>query len=213
MNKDIILHIHSIFGVIVFLSGLLQILLKKEGKRHRIMGQVYLYSWIFLLISGTFMAGVVITVIGIFGFYFTLTGARIGHLKNKPITWFEKAIFIMGGLTAVAMLYYAVVLFMRGQQSWPIILAVFGAIFLWTTAGDIFKYILNKPFKKQIYGKFDWYFEHFTRMLISFIAAVTAFTSIQDVFGNNTLNFLLPTLIGTILIFFTTKSYKKKLLK
>ena len=57
------------------------------------------------------------------------------------------------------------------------------------------------------------YFEHIIRMSISFIAAVTAFASIQNVFQNNTVNFLLPTLIGVILISLAIKSYKKKLLK
>ena len=200
-------------GVVVFVTGLIQILLKKEGSRHRLIGQVYLCSWLFLLISGACLTGLIITIVGVFGFYFALTGARIGRLKNKPITWFEKTIFLIGGLAAIALLYYAVVLYLKGQQSWPIILAVFGVIFLWTTAGDIFKYILKKPFKKQLYGKSDWIFEHFTRMSISFIAAVTAFTSIQNVFQNNTINFLLPTIIGTILIKISTKTYKKKLLK
>ena len=213
MSREIILHIHSILGVVVFVTGLLQILLKKEGSRHRITGLIYLVSWFFLLITGACLTGLMITIVGIFGFYFALTGSRIGRLKNKDITLFEKSIFLLGGLSALAMIYYSVSLYSKGQQSWPIILAVFGVIFLWTTSGDIFKYILKKPFKKQIYGKSDWLFEHFTRMSISFIAAVTAFTSIQNLFQNNTLNFLMPTAIGIILIRLTTKTYKNKLLK
>jgi hypothetical protein len=155
----------------------------------------------------------IITIVGVFGLYFALTGARIGQLKNSPVIWFEKAIFMIGGMAVIALLYYAAVLYMSGQESWPIILAVFGGIFRMTTAGDIFKYILKKPFKKQMYGKSDWYFEHFIRMSISFVAAVAAFTSIQNVFNNKTLNFLLHTIKGTILISLSTKSYKKKLLK
>lgn len=213
MNREIILQIHSILGVVVFITGLLQILLKKEGARHRLIGQTYLISWLFLLLSGAFLTGLIITVVGLFGFYFALTGARIGRLKNKAITWFEKSIFLAGGLSALVMIYYSVSLYMKGEQSWPIILAVFGGLFLWATLGDIFKYILKKPLKKQIYGKSDWIFEHFTRMSISFIAAVTAFTSIQNVFQNNTLNFLLPTVVGVILIRFATKAYTKKLVK
>jgi len=213
MDKEIILQIHTVMGVVVFVTGLIQLLLRKEGSRHRLIGQVYLFSWLFLLISGACLTGLIITIVGIFGFYFALTGARIGRLKNKPITWFEKMIFLIGGMAAIALLYYAAVLYFKGQQSWPIILAVFGVIFLLTTTGDICKYILKKPFKKQIYGKSDWIFEHFTRMSISFIAAVTAFTSIQNVFQNNTVNFLLPTVIGTVLIRISTKRYKKKFLK
>lgn len=213
MSREIILQIHSILGVVVFITGLLQLLLRKEGSRHRLIGQTYLISWLFLLLSGAFLTGLIITVVGLFGFYFALTGARIGRLKNIAITWFEKSIFLAGGLSALVMIYYSVSLYIKGEQSWPIILAVFGGLFLWATLGDIFKYILKKPLKKQIYGKSDWIFEHFTRMSISFIAAVTAFTSIQNVFQNNTLNFLLPTAVGVILIRFATKAYTAKFVK
>ena len=213
MEKEIILKIHGVLGIIVFATGLLQIILKKEGARHRITGQVYLYSWLLILITGAYLSGPIITVVGIFGFYFALTGARIGRLKNRGVAWFEKFVFLLGSLVSVAMLYYSVILFLRGQQSFAIIFVVFGLIFLYTTLSDIFKYILNKPLRKQAYGKVDWYFEHIIRMAISFIAAVTAFTSIQNVFRNNTLNFLLPTVIGVILIRLATNSYKKKFLK
>lgn len=213
MTKELILQFHSITGMLIFVTGLLQIILNKGGKIHRIIGQIYTYSWIILLISGAYLGGIIITVVGVFGFYFALTGARIGHLKNKSIGLFEKIIFIIGGLVAVLMLYYSIVLFMRKENSFSIILAVFGAIFLFTTVKDIFKYVFNKPLEKQVYQKLDWYFEHFKRMCISFIAAVTAYISIQNVFGNNTANFLIPTLIGTILIIAATKFYKKKLLK
>lgn len=213
MNRETILLIHSIIGIIIFATGFFQIILKKGGQLHRVLGQVYLYGWLVLLISGAYLGGLLITIIGVFGFYFALTGSRIGHLKNKPITLFEKSIFALGGLGAVYMLYYAVTLFLKDQQSFAIIFTVFGGIFLFTTVQDIAKYILNKPLKKQIYGKLDWYFEHLIRMCISFIAAVTAFTSIQNVFNNNTLNFLMPTVIGTILITLAVNSYKKKLIK
>lgn len=211
MERDNILLIHSILGVIVFTTGLLQILLKKGGTIHRIVGQVYLYCWLVLLISGAYLGGLLITIIGVFGFYFALTGSRIGHLKSKAITLFEKLIFALGGLVAISMLYYAVTLFLKGEKSYSIIFTVFGGLFLFQTVQDISKYILDKPLKKQIYGKSDWYFEHFTRMCISFIAAVTAFTSIQNLFKNNTLNFLMPTVVGIVLINLATKSYKKKM--
>ena len=86
MTRELILHIHSIFGIIIFTTGLLQIILKKGGLRHRIVGQIYLYSWLILLISGAYLGGFLITIIGVFGFYFALTGSRIGHLKTNKIT-------------------------------------------------------------------------------------------------------------------------------
>lgn len=211
MEREYVLLIHSILGVIIFLTGLSQLILKKGGKAHIIIGRIYVYSWIILLISGAYLGGLLITIVGVFGFYFALTGSRIGHLKTRKSTIFDKIIFAIGGLVSLAMLYYSVVLFLRGDTSFSIIFAVFGLLFASTAVEDIAKYILNKPLKKQIYGKSDWYFEHFTRMSISFIAAVTAFASIQNIFMNNTLNFLMPTVIGVILINLAKKSYKKKL--
>jgi hypothetical protein len=213
MTKEMILLFHSIIGILIFVTGFLQIVLKKGGKLHRILGQIYLYGWFLLLISGAYLGGLLITIVGVFGFYFALTGARIGNLKNKNIGLLEKMIFILGAIVSILMLYNAINLYLKGEESFAIIFGVFGGIFLFTTIKDVFKYVLNKPLEKQTYGKLDWYFEHFKRMCISFIAAVTAFVSIQDVFKNNTANFLIPTLIGTILIIIATKFYKKKLLK
>lgn len=211
MTREHILLIHSILGIIVFATGLLQIILKKGGNRHKVVGWVYLYSWLILLISGAYLGGLLITIVGIFGFYFALTGSRIAHLKLNAITLFDKIVFALGGLAALSLLYYSVELYFKGDISFSIIFLVFGGLFTMVSVQDISKYIFNKPVKKQVYGNLDWYFEHFTRMSISFIAAVTAFTSIQNVFGNNTLNFIMPTIIGTILINIATKSYKKKM--
>jgi hypothetical protein len=213
MTHESILIFHSIIGVIIFVAGLLRILLKKGGRTHVIIGKIYLYGWLFLLVSGAFLGGLLITIFGIFGFYFALTGSRIGQMKYIGITLFEKSIFVLGGLIPLSMLYYSITLYLRGETSFSIMFAVFGAIFLFTVLEDIYKYILEKPLKKQVYGALDWYFEHLKRMCISFIAAVTAFTSIQNVFSNNTANFLVPTVVGTILISIATKSYKKKLIK
>ena len=83
MTKEMILLFHSIIGILIFVTGFLQIVLKKGGKLHRILGQIYLYGWFLLLISGAYLGGLLITIVGVFGFYFALTGARIGNLKNK----------------------------------------------------------------------------------------------------------------------------------
>lgn len=209
-TREIIFLAHSILGVLVFASGLLQILLKKGGRLHRQLGQLYLHAWLLLLLTGAYLGGPLITLVGIFGYYFALSGARIGHLKRQPLVLVDKAIFCAGALVALALLYYAVHLYLAGDTSFAIIFAVFGALFAFTTVKDIFKYLLKKPLQRDVYGQLDWYFEHFKRMSISFIAAVTAFTSIQNVFGNNTVNFLMPTVIGVGLISLAERNYKKK---
>jgi len=75
MTRDLILQIHSFTGIAVFVIGLLQLVLKKGGKRHVILGKSYLYGWLTLLSTGAYLGGPLITLIGIFGFYFALTGS------------------------------------------------------------------------------------------------------------------------------------------
>ena len=210
MDRELVVNIHAVSGAIVFIIGLLQIILKKGGKIHQKLGKLYLLSWVVLLITGSYIGSLIITTVGVFGFYYALTGSRIGSLKNKPIQIFDKSIMILGAGTATYMLYEAVQLYLKNNVSFAIIFAVFGLIFLTSTVQDIRKYIFNRKTKKEDLGQMDWYFEHFTRMSISFIAAVTAFTSIQNVFNDNTVNFLAPTVIGTVLIIWAKSFYKKK---
>ena len=183
MDRDTVVLIHGILGGVVFLSGFLQIVLKKGGTAHRIIGNIYLYAWLFLLLTGAYIGELVITIIGIFGFYYAITGSRIGSLKGRAVGLFEKGLFVAGGLFALSLLFYAIKLYLSGTQSWWIICAVFGVVFLFQGIKDIPKYVFGKPPKKNLYGDKDWIFEHFTRMCISFIAAFTAFVSIQNVFN------------------------------
>jgi|GEM_PF-628916 len=212
MTRDIILQIHSISGVLIFAIGLLQFILKKGGKIHITLGKIYLYGWLLLLATGAYLGGPLITLIGIFGFYFALTGSRIANFKNNPVGLFNKIIIVAGALVMVAILYYGVKLLISGDSSFGIIFLVFGLLFLLTTQKDIRKYLGIGPKVVSKYGKLDWYFEHFNRMSISFIAAVTAFTSIQNVFNNNVLNFILPTVIGVVLISIVVKRMSKKMI-
>lgn len=210
MDRELIVHIHGISGAIVFIIGLLQIILKKGGKIHQVLGRLYLLAWVVLLLTGVYIGDLFITMLGIFGFYYALIGTRISRLKNEPVQLFDKGIMILGVATSVYMLYAAARLYLNGNTSFSTIFAVFGCIFLNSTIQDILKYIYGRKSKREDLGKMDWYFEHFIRMSISFIAAVTAFTSIQNVFQNNTVNFLAPTVIGTLLIVLTKRNYKKK---
>lgn len=202
---------HVISGILVAFIGLIQIVRKKEGTLHRFLGRAYGLSWVILLISGIYLGGLLITFIGVFSFYFVVTGVRMAQLKDKEFHWVDRGIFLVGLLIASFMLIYAFYLFYLDEVSFGIILVVFGGIFFWTTLLDVLKFGVNKSKIKQKYGQLEWYFEHMTRMLISYIAAVTAFTSIQNIFRENTLNFLLPTAIGVLLILRLQRKHKKKL--
>lgn len=208
---DQIVLVHAIFGSIVFITGFLQFILKRGGKVHRIIGRVYFYSWIGLLLTGAYIGHLLIMIIGIFGFYYVLTGVRFAILKGKPVQLFDKAIMIAGGLFAISLLGFAVKILMSDNQGFGIISLVFGLLFGMSTSQDISKFVIGKPLQKKDFGKMDWFFNHSSRMIISFIAAMSAFTSIQNVFGNTTINFLAPVVLGVAYQIYTEKKYVKEL--
>lgn len=210
MTHSQIVLVHSILGTLVFIIALLQLILKRGGKLHRILGRIYFFSWVGLLLTGAYIGSLLITIIGIFGFYYVLTGARFAMLKGKPVQLFDKGIMILGGLFALSLLGYAAKILMSNNQSFGIIALVFGLLFGMSTSQDIAKYILHKPLSKKDFGKMDWFFNHSSRMIISYIAALSAFASIQNVFGNTTANFLLPVVIGTAYMIYTEKKYIKE---
>jgi len=209
MHQQIVF-IHGIIGGIVFITGLLQFILKRSGKRHRIIGRVYFYSWIGLLLTGAYISELLITIIGIFGFYYVLTGVRFAMLKGKSVQLFDKAVMIAGGVFAISLLGYAAKILMSNNQNFGIISLVFGLLFSMSASQDISKYILGKPLQKKNYGKRNWFFEHSNRMIISYIAAVSAFASIQNIFDNTTVNFLAPVVLGVAYMIYTEKKYMKE---
>lgn len=184
--------------------------MKKGGYAHRSVGRVYLYSWVAILIRGAYLGNPLITTIGAFGFYFAATGARLAMLKSKQVTTIDWVILMCSVGVFGFILYFAASLLMRGNYPFGTIAAFFAVLFLLTLQKDARKYFNLKPILAHKYGKLDWYLEHITRMSISFIAAVTAFASIQNLFGNTVFNFLLPTIVGFPLITYTVKQSAKK---
>ncbi|MEM1123420.1 MAG: hypothetical protein AAGJ18_23480 [Bacteroidota bacterium] len=205
-----VLFVHAILGIIFFLVGLLQFVLKRSGKRHRIFGRIYFFSWIGLLLTGAYIADLLITIFGIFGFYYVLTGTRAAMLKGKSIQLFDKIIVLAGGIFSLTLIVYGVKILMSNNQNFGIISLVFGLLFGLSASQDISKHIIGKPLQKKNFGKMDWFFDHSARMIISYIAAVSAFTSIQNIFGNTTANFLVPVALGIIYMRYTERKYKKE---
>jgi len=210
LSREIILQIHGLSGIIVFIIGLLQILLKKGGKIHRYLGLTYVAAWTSLVVTGGFIGSYMILLLGIFGFYFVLSGYRFAKLKKMPAQLFDKVLIIVGILVGVWILVSAARLFIAGNVNFGIIFTVFGVLFTSITVKDYQQFILKQK-KDKLFGlKQYWYFEHFGRMYISYIAALTAFSALQNVFGIVVLNWLLPTVLGTILIAVTKRYYIKE---
>jgi hypothetical protein len=209
--KETLTLIHALSGFLVLISGLAQIIMKKGGKAHRTIGQIYFWSWIPLIATGAIIGSLLITFFGLLGFYMVFMGYRFGVKKSAEISAFDKVFISSFTLGALFLLVWGVsILLLKDNKTFGIIAVFFGAIFTFVTIQDFLEYVLNKKLRKLRGHKMEWYFEHFGRMYISFMAAVTAFAVIQNIFFVTLLNWILPTIIGTALLIITNKRYFKK---
>lgn len=202
--------IHAVSGITVAVSGLLQIILKKGGTLHRIIGLIYFWVWIAVVVTGGMLGSLLITLFGVLGYYMALTGYRFGHRKNVQLNLFDKSVIVAGILFSAVTLGWGILLMIKGNTVFGGIASFFGSIFLLSTVGDLRAFILKQNTKKLSNHKMQWLFEHYGRMYISYIAAMTAFTVIQNPLPLMWMNWILPTFIGTaLLIISNRRNYRK----
>jgi len=203
--------LHIIAGILIAVSGLLQILLKKGGKLHRVIGTVYFLVWPIVVITGWILGSFLIAMLGAFGFYMAYTGYRFGRLKSTKINSVDKWMIVSAVILSIMIFVFGIYLLLFDKNNFGIILVFFGVIFSSITIRDSNGYIRGKLNRKMSGDSMEWFFEHFGRMYISYIAAMTAFTVIQNPFPFFVvLNWILPTVIGTGIIIFTSRYYRKK---
>jgi hypothetical protein len=204
--------IHAIAGTIVGIVGLVQILLKKNGPIHRYLGIAYVIAWFFILLTGAFIGGAIITMIGALGFYMVLSGYRFAKRKKIEIDLFDKIIMALGCVVAIYALGWGVYMYFVQKYDFGIVVMFLGGIFTLALVKDVRHFWLQTATSKLTGHKTHWIFEHYGRMYVSYIAALTAFSAIQQMFDfiHPLASWILPTFIGTGLIILTNQFYYKK---
>jgi hypothetical protein len=208
---DSALIIHASAGGFALLSGLIAIFTKKGRKAHIRSGQIYFWSMFTVIITGLIVGwyrnNLFLQAIAIFSFYMAFTGKRVLRNKKeitpKAIDWFVN---ILGISVALSMVFFGIMVLLKvGFAGIAPMLLVFGLLLLAMTVGDLRKMITKKFVKNA------WLFDHISRMSGSFIATSTAFLLVNVSFDPAWVMWLLPTAIGTPLIFKVTSKWKKKL--
>jgi hypothetical protein len=208
--KELIHSVHSMSGILIALIGLTQYFLPKFSPWHRGLGITYSLLWFPLLFSGAWMGSWIITALGALGFYCVLTGWRFTRSKEIPRKPIDKLIVVIAALLVTALGIGALLLLRVGNIDFAIIMGVFALIFGWFVSTDFREVILGKKVRKLSTEMQYWFFEHYTRMTISMITALTAFSAIQQLFSSTIVNWLWPTVVGTLLLFVFGAHYRKK---
>ncbi len=219
MLITILLISHVAAGTIALLIGLVPMFSKKGSSLHNRTGRVYVWcmtyvaataALLFVLQSFTifrlFLAG-----IAVFSFYLSTTGWRAVKQKKTGFTPVDKWLTYGTLFVSLGMISYGLFLITRSASFMSILFTFFGVLTLVFASRDLF--LFRKPVEKM-----HWFFQHFTRMGGSYIAAFTAFL----VNNNGRMlptgtpewvylsGWIAPSIIGGMLIGRTVAYYKKK---
>lgn len=211
--KSIILIIHIAAGSFALLSGLVAIIATKGKTLHIAAGKIYFWSILMVAISAI---GLSIYSLDLFLFsiaLFTLQlagmGFRIYQLRNqykdyvKPagVDWFLGVAPLFVNITILVWGVWYII----GSNYFGLTGIIFGSIgliysLLWLS-------ILKKPPAENAF----WVLFHIQTMGASYIAISTAFIVVNVNFLDPLFIWLAPSIIGTALIIYTAKRWKRKL--
>lgn len=218
----VLLATHVFIGMTSIILIWIPIFLKKGSKYHILIGKTYVFlMWVVVLSAG--LLSIKNILIGEFvmaaflGFLAIITANPLWYgiaiLKNKKglSDSYRKKHMAFNGLIAVTgVLLFAYGIFLEGQNA-GILMIIFGILGM-SSGKDVLDSYRGKNENKS------WIEEHISGMLVSGIAAYTAFA----VFGGRNffseylngywsiLPWVMPTIVGLIIIKYYKNSYLKK---
>lgn len=199
-NWDYLLLLHASTGGIALMVGAISAYAKKGQRLHRLCGNIFIYSMLFSAVSALIMSQIkpnpFLFGIGLFTVYLILSGwipvwKKDLSIKKKYI----KRVGIFGIISALFMAYQAYI----GFRDAAIILMVFGGILLSFSVSDL----LTR------FSPGNGINRHGGRMGGAYIATFTAFLVVNNSFLPPLVAWLMPTVIGSLLIFLSLRKWNK----
>ncbi len=195
MLTTVLLVIHITGGVLALISGVVAIgvqLFKGPHRAHVVAGRLFVTGMIMVVVSAlplsVLISSVLLALIGVFSGYLMLVGLRLAKNRKgrpQPFDWVLDAIMLTGSVVMVVV----------GVISWAnqgVVLVVFGLLGAALAGGHAFA--LHRG---VIRGR-ERIATHLQFMFAAYIATLTAFLVVNDVFG--IFAWFLPTVILTPLI-------------
>jgi hypothetical protein len=204
-------YLHIAAGFTGFFIAPVAMVMRKGGDRHRFWGKIYFYAMatatIAALIVAAYRPNYFLLGLSVFSFHLAFSGYRILFRKrpdrDKPQSY--------DWLVTIATIGCGVLLlilgFTKAHGAFQILFIVFGVGMGFNGLKLAIDYVSSKRTKN------DWFFDHMTGMLGSYIAAVTAFSAVNFSFLPTVVRWLWPLVIGVPLITIWVRKYKVKFAK
>ena len=203
--------LHVLAGFVALFVAPIAMITAKGGRTHRRWGKVYYRAMAVVgltaAILGVARPNVFLALLAVFSFYTAFSGYRALSHKRPESTRRDRTAWAMAIVTLAVSASLIVLGLVRPSRTWqqlgfvPIVFGVVGTLL----AGRDLATLLRPPTDPMA-----WWYTHMTRMLGSYIAAVTAFSVVNFTALPLTVRWLWPTLIGTPLIIVWTTYYKRR---
>lgn len=202
---QLLLIFHVFTGTIGLMAGLLAMLVRKGPGTHVMSGRYFTMSMAACSLSALIMCLIkfnsFLLAIALFTLYMLQAGVRsIVLLKNKQLNGPEFRDYlplIIGFPLTVFMIGFPIYRQLTGQGSWLNVLLFFGFIMLAMLIQDVRVVRKSEAWKP---GNKQWLIRHISMMGGTYIAAFTAFAVNNIHFGPGWIMWILPSVLGSVLI-------------
>ncbi|MFK7798244.1 MAG: DUF2306 domain-containing protein [Aureispira sp.] len=198
--------VHVILGGLALGAGSLVLLLKKGDQRHQKIGKVFYGSMLCSALISCFVAvlpnheNIFLFCIGLFTIYLLLAGRRgLNFRQENPVLEWDKRLALGLGIVGLLLLTFPILLYQKPN----IITSVFGVVCLYFGLSDLRMLRRPKVLKAQ------WLQIHLGKTVGAYLASVTAFVVVNNVFAVPMWNWFAPSIIGTIYILYWNRQLKK----
>lgn len=213
----LILFLHAASGLLALVVAPLAMLAAKGSDAHRRWGKIFLYAMVVVvitaLISGIVNNNILMALVALFSFHMVASGYRALRLKRlhegqRMALWD----YVLQGSAAVInlalFLWGLINLTMGRKDGVSLIFFVFGSVGLFLVWSNVHK------FYKRTVDKREWLYMHMSGFLGGYVATVSAFSAVNlDMISPLWLQWLWPTILGTPLIAYWIRYYRKEFAK
>lgn len=209
---------HIVCGGTVLTLGLIQMFNRKGGKNHILLGKIYVGAmwWICLSaisIISFYRFSAFLMVIAVLTFHSSFVGVRVVNRKKLGSEkWYDWAVAIATVIFGFGLAGYGGYLLLFTSHTILSFLCVSFGLLTMKNGTDDIRFFFNP----NVNEKHWWLYQHIGAMGGSYIAALTAF-AVQNpnIFLPNSSNqwllWVLPGALGTPIISFAIRHWKKKL--
>jgi uncharacterized membrane protein len=209
---QILLGFHIAGGFAGLVSGTISATAKKGSNLHKIAGKIFFWGMLMASIAALILSNlpdhhnIFLFAVGGFTLYMICSGYRIVFLKRffksaePKFSLLDYLISLFGLCFGLFLVYLSVINIYKGNN-FGIVPGVFGLICMNYARMD-FKMLFQKLSIKEI-----WMPNHITRMMGAMIASYTAFLVVNIKMKPDWVLWVLPTLVGSVLISYFLKKF------